>query len=121
VIPSLDRVISGTAAFLGSIFGLGAVILYGSVTEAKNQGDFNFSIFLTSLKTTFYDVYDWPPFVIALAASSAATIFFAVMEACWYKYVRKIERPVPKHLLTDPYEDSTMNRDVTQTDLIVQT
>jgi hypothetical protein len=101
MIPALDRYVSGTAALLGSLCGLVALIIFAIVNNANIVGHLDGAVAWEGIVNTFYIVYDWPPFLVALLVSSGATILLAAIEFTYYK-LRGIEQPVPAHLFENP-------------------
>jgi Na+/proline symporter len=104
LIPAFDHLISEAAVLFGSITALLSIVVYGiqqQYSTIDNPMDFFFEDLLdnifTALKTTFYDVYDWPPFIIGLAVSIGATLLFSVIQ----KKLGLLP-PLPAHLQKEP-------------------
>ena len=92
-----DHIVDGQSAVVGSTAGIASIIIYGIVNETKLEGELNASVFFKSLQATFYDSYDWPPFLIALLVPLLFTLFAACMGSSYYRYTGK-SRPNAIHL-----------------------
>ena len=82
-------IVGEVAALFGALCGVVAVIIYGSVNQYHINQEFNYNTFLLGLKTTFYDSYDWPPFMIALLVPLCGTLLYTVVERFVYHHLGK--------------------------------
>ena len=92
-----DHIVDGQSAVVGSIAGIASIIIYGILNQTKLEGELNASVFFKSLQTTFYDSYDWPPFLIALLVPLLVTFFVSCMGNSHYRCTGK-SRPNPIHM-----------------------
>jgi hypothetical protein len=106
LIPALDHYVTGFAALFGSIFGLSVLVLYAILNQLMNidGGVWNSSTIINGLQSTFYQVYDWPAFTIALCFSVAGVFLYAAVAEAYYRLSGK-KRPTPSHLVFSPYFD----------------
>ncbi|KAI9099739.1 hypothetical protein DFS34DRAFT_502912 [Phlyctochytrium arcticum] len=83
----LNGFVHGRSALFGCIFALFAVAVYGTIDTGS---------FVDGVRKYFYEVYDWPPFIIALVGSVLGTLFAAAFEVAVRKVMGKpacIPRP----------------------------
>ncbi|KAI8892135.1 hypothetical protein BC833DRAFT_612569 [Globomyces pollinis-pini] len=104
MIPKLDRVVSGASALFGSLFALSCILIYSLLNQLQieNNGIFDFSqltfqTFLIGIVNTFYVVYSWQPFLIAILGSVTGVFIWYGVELVYY-WISGKERFIPNHL-----------------------
>lgn len=95
LVKPLEGYVHGRSVLFGCIFSLFSVATYGTVKTGS---------FTEGVKTYFYLIYDWPPFIIALVASLVGVAIAAGAEALlrlsmgWHVKVVKPPRPAPEEI-----------------------
>jgi Na+/proline symporter len=108
MIEQLDTFITETSAMVGSACALIALIAYAIINNAVKYGYVDGAIAWEGLVMTFYMVYDWPPFLIAVLVSSGCTLAVSTGQHYYYK-LQGLERPVPAHVAKQFVASSSSN------------
>ena len=119
-IPAFDNLVTEGAALFGSLFGLFTLIVYAVWNQVVESGrPFVWSDVGDGLYYTFYVVYDWPSFTVALSFSIAGVWIWVAFRELYY-YVTGKTKPVPKHLVASPYDDSSDVKTVVGQDEVLE-
>lgn len=97
MLPYFDYAISDLSALFGSLCGLFSVVIYAVAKEVN--GNFKLQDIPNGLYHTFYEVYAWPTFVIALGCSLLGMLGWYVAERIYYSLTGAQQR-APTHLYT---------------------
>ncbi|KAJ3320886.1 hypothetical protein HDV06_004782 [Boothiomyces sp. JEL0866] len=97
MLPYFDHIINDHSALFGSLSGLVSVVIYAIASQVN--GIFKWDDIPNGLYHTFYEVYEWPPFVIALGCSVIGMSLWYLAECVYYSVTGK-QRKIPNHLYT---------------------